>query len=222
MKRMLALILCCVMLLPVATGCKDENLNQTIELNDARIAADILEQYESKYTFTHAEGKATLSSLKILTEVKEGNFTKLSVSAVASNDYVDVDLTVAIEYKRENNYWRLHRMGFATVEAVPTTIPNRASLMNTLRSYIHATGSALAKKGAEFYNLMFDVDAVTWGLSFDKVTKTAQFWSSYKSENLSFTGYYDLTFGATGWVITAIKQDGKSQPVMYLQTIEMK
>lgn len=222
MKRLLALLLCCVMLVPMATGCKDKDLNKTIELNDKRIAADIVQQFESKFTYTHAEGKVTMKEMKVASEVTEGDIARLSVIATVGNDYMDAKLTAALEYKLENSYWRLHRVGFADLTAAPISIPNRASLMNTLRSYVHATGSALGKKGTEYYNLMFDVDSVTWGLSFDKVTKTAQLWGSYTSDNLTFSGYYDLTFGENGWIVHSVTQEGQQHLLLYLQTLDMK
>lgn len=222
MKRILALLLCCVMLIPTLTGCKDEDINQTIELNNTRIAADILEQYESKCTYAYAEGKYTIKDLKITTEVNENDSSKMTCTATVTNAYVEVDLTVAVEYKRENNYWRLHRLGFAKLDATPIAAPNRASLLNTVRNSIHANGSALAKQGTTYHNLMFDVDAVMWDLSFDKVTKTAQLLGSYKSTNLTFMGSYDLTFGENGWIIQAITQDNQTQILMRLQSLETK
>ena len=104
MKRILALILCCVLLLPVATGCKDKNLNKTIDLNDKRIAADLLEQYESKFTYTYAEGQYTLTDMKITSNIDEGNSVKLAVTATVQNEYVSVNFVSAMEYKKENNY----------------------------------------------------------------------------------------------------------------------
>ena len=222
MKRILALILCCVMLVPALTGCKDENVNQFIELNNTRIAADILEQYESKCTYTYAEGKYTIKDLKIVTEINENDSSKLTCTATVNNAYVEVDLTVAVEYKRENNYWRLHRLGFAKLDATPVAAPNRATLLNALRNSILTNGSALAKQGTTYHNLMFNVDDVTWGLSFDKVTKTAQLLGSYQSDNLTFMGSYDLTFGENGWVVQTITQDNQTQILMRLQSLEMK
>ena len=222
MKRILALILCCVMLLPVATGCKDKNLNKTIDLNDKRIAADLLEQYESKFTYTYAEGQYTLTDMKITSNIDEGNSVKLALTATVQNEYVSVNFVSAMEYKKENNYWRLHRMGFNNVVATPIAAPNRKAILGMLSTYVRSNGNALAKKGIEYYNLMFDMQAVTWGISFDKVTKTSQFLASFKNANLAFTGYYDLSFGENGWVINSVTQEGKSHPVLYLQTLDMK
>ena len=222
MKRILALTLCCVMLLIVATGCNDyENINKTIELNEKMIARDLQDKH-TLYTYTFAEGKPEISNVNIVNREEEGNLIRVSVTAVANNGYVRVALTAAIEYVMENNYCRLNRLGIADAKATPIAAPNLDSLTTTLNSSLDALGYTLATDGTEYYNLIFNLKSAQCDLKLNDTGKSAQLNITYESNNLSLTGYYTMAFGEKGWTLQTATHEGKTAPVLYLQSLEQK
>ncbi len=223
MKRIFALLLCGVMLLTVAVGCKKkESSAPVIELNEARFIADLAAS-NAKYSYTHAEGKPTISDFAIVEKKEDGGVTTLAVTATATNSHLSIELEATMEYVRENNYWRLSKVDVTKAQPIPTSAPHRAGLLEALTNYTSITGSALAVKDEEHYDLVFDVADVTWGLSFDEKAKTAKLMGSLKSDKLTFTGYYNLTFTENGWIFESEKQEnGQRYPLLHLNTLEQK
>lgn len=221
MKRFFALLLCGVLLLTLSVGCK-KNSSPVIELNEARYIADLANN-DAKYSYSYAEGKPTISDFTIVEKKEDGGMTTLSVTATASNDHVDIELAATMEYVRENNYWRLSKLEITKAEPIPTSAPDITTLRETLRNYTTITGSALAIMDEEHYHLEFNVDHVTFGTSFNSKEKTARLMATLKSDRLSFTGHYNLTFAERGWVLESEKQEnGSHYPLLYLDTLEQK
>lgn len=219
MKRILTLLLCCVTLLTIAVGCQKDT-SPIIELNESRFTTDLANAYD-KYSYTHAEGKPTISDFTIVEKKEDGGMTTLSVTAIATNNHIDVELAATMEYVRENNYWRLSKLDITKAQPIPNAAPNRKGLLEALANYTSITGSALAIQGEEHHNLAFDIQDVAWEVSFDTQAKTAKLMGAYKSDKLTFTGHYNLVFTERGWTFESEKQEnGNYYPLLYLDTLE--
>lgn len=223
MKRIFALLLCGVMLLTAAVGCqKKGSSSSVIELNEARFIADLAAN-NAKYSYTHAEGKSTISDFTIVEKKEDGGVTTLAVTATATNSHLSIELEATMEYVRENNYWRLSKVDVTKAQPIPTSAPNRAGLLEALTNYVSITGSALAILGEEHYHLVFDVADAMWDLSFDEETKTAKLVGSLFSNELTFTGHYNLIFTENGWAFESEEQEtGQSYPLLRLNSLEQK
>lgn len=222
MKRILALTLCCVMLLTVATGCNNvATPTDPPEVNTTLVTNDLLEHH-SLYAYTLAEGKPEVSNVNIVSREEEGNTVRVSVTAVANNGYVRVALTAAIEYVLENNYYRMNRLGIADAKATPIAAPNYDALMTTLGSSLDNIGYVLATDGTDYYNLIFSLKASQCELKLNDTGKTAQLNLTYESDNLSLTGYYTMAFGEKGWSLQTATYEGVTAPVLYLRSLEQK
>ena len=95
MKRLLSLLLCGVMLMTLCVGCKKEETAPET-LTDSRIISDLTKN-NYLYTYSHAEGVPTISNFNVVSRVEEEGAADLSVTAVANNNYVRVELAADME-----------------------------------------------------------------------------------------------------------------------------
>ena len=204
MKRALALILCCVMLLTLTVGCKKEE--KPAAPDDSRISSDLID-HRAKYSFSHIEGTPSMAGLKIVERHEEDDSIDLKVTATAINEYARIELAADIEYELDDGRWELDELRITKAVPTPTAAPNQESVLMLLDNYISITGSALAAKGEERHKLNVNVRGANWEMKYDEASKTAKLLVEMKSEVLTFKGYYALSFNETGWVIESEKQE---------------
>lgn len=222
MKRLLSLLLCCVMLMTLSAGCKKNNTPEKPGLTDTAIAADLAANH-TKYNFAHinAESEPTISDFKVSNRTEADGVVSLSVTATAITPYATIDVAADMEYTWELNYWRMSNIEITKAIPTVTAAPNLNSVKTELSNYISIVGSALAVKDEESHNLQFSFDKAAWSISRADGAQTATLNVAYQSDELTFTGYYTLTFGEAGWTIESEEQEsGQHYPLMHLITLE--
>lgn len=219
MKKIVSLLLCCVMLATLCVGCKDKSPTRNTELTDGIIASDLADKY-SYYSFAHVnpDQKPTISDLQVSGRVEEEGVTRLAVTATADTGYAHIQFTANVEYTWELNYWRMSKLEVTDAVATPTAAPSVASVQLELSNYMSITGSALAIQGQTRRNLKFTMNNATRKMTWVEANHTATLTLSVKTSEAVFEGYYNLTFdSAKGWVIESEKQEsGQNYPVMHL------
>ena len=218
MKRMMALLLCCAMVLTLCAGCKKDTTTLNKELTDSIIASDLASNY-AKYSFSHVapETKPVISDLQVSQRTEEGDVTKLAVTAEADTGYATIQVAAKMEYTWEINYWRMSHMEVTDATVTPTAVPSMSSVQLELSNYISVAGSALAILDGTHHNLTFAPSKAMWGIVWDAATKTAKLSVTATTTEFTFEGYYNLTFTDTGWVFETEKQEsGQNYPLMHL------
>ena len=220
MKKIVALLLCVIMLLTMAVGCKDKEEPEV--LDETRIVSDLSDNYP-KYIFSHASGRPSVGGLQIVERNEEGDDAVLSVTATAHFRNATVAIAADMDYQRVDGQWTLNEIAITKTTITPTAAPDLESVLMLLDNYISITGSALAAKGDDRHQLKLNVRGANWEMECEDGAKTAKLNVSMKSEQLTFTGYYTLTFKDTGWDIACEKQDnGQYHPLLHLETLEQK
>ena len=221
MKKIVALLLCGVMLLTLAAGCKKEEATPAV-LNETIIHSDLLKNY-TLYNYSHVTGAPTLGGLQIIKRSEEGDAATVSVSALAHYANVDVGVTADMAYTRINNVWTLQNITITGATPTVTGAPDQDSVLSMLENYISITGSALAIKGDERHHLNVNVRGATWEMQHEGGAKTAKLLVSMKSDTLTFNGYYTLNFEETGWTVVSEKQEnGQYYPLLTLESLKQK
>ena len=219
MKKIVSLLLCCVMLATLCVGCKDKTPTRNTDLTDAIVASDLADNYH-QYSFAHVapDQKPTVSDLQVSDRVEEEGVTRLTVTAKADTGYALIRIGAAMEYTWELNYWRMSKLEITDTVANPTAAPSIASVQSELANYMSVTGSALAIQGETRRALKFTMNNATRNIAWQQGAKTATLTLSVKTTEAIFEGYYNLTFdSAKGWVIETEKQEsGQNYPVMHL------
>lgn len=232
MKKALALILCLVMLLTLAVGCKKKEEEQKVaELTDSLIASDLINS-DNLYYFAHTGDITSMAELKVEDKKQDGNTLTLTASATAGSECIEVELTAKMKYTVQNGAWKL-----ASVEitkAVPTVIaaPTKESVLSEIENYLaynltsreQEKSIALGIKGEERYELEINPRNVAWNMEYEDGSTTAKLTAALNNNDVAFIGYYSLSFdNEQGWVIASEKQEnGQGYLVLYLETIELK
>ena len=229
MKKVLALLLCLTMLLTVCAGCKKTAKNT--ELTDALVRSDLVKN-SNLYTYAHLGIVNSISSLKIADKNRDGDVTTLSVTGTALSSCAKIQMAADMKYTFKNGAWHLDSM--KVNKAVPTLTagPYTDSVLSEISNYLvnnessqkFKKPSALAVKNGKYHNIELNVQAADWQMAYDALTQTAKLNVTYKSENLSFSGYYSLEFDAEkGWIIHGEQQEnGQNYLLLYLNTLEQK
>lgn len=219
MKRILALTLSLLMLLTVAVGCNEEAPEK---LTNNRISTDLAKNH-GLYAYSHVGGTPDISQLKIVEKKEEGEYAYVTASAVATFDNAVIRFTAEMEYQRVDRRWRLNKMTVPEKEITSTGAPRLDSVLVELSNYVSLNNAALAVKGEDYHTLTFNPKAANWDMQHEEGAKTATLKVSYKSNALTFAGYYTLTFEEQGWVIeTTLRGDGRQHPLMHLTELTRK
>lgn len=219
MKKVLALLLCCGMLLTIAAGCKK---NQQKELSDARISSDVANS-SHLYAYDHVAGDRTVHELNITQRTEEGDRVSLKATADVhfSNAIVAVKAEMAYRYVDAN--WKLEDIAITSSDVELTAAPDTASVMMELTNYASIVGSVYAVYDETYQPLYFNLADATTKMSYEAGADTAKLELSLVSDKLSFTGTYTLTFGENGWQFETVKQtDNRNHPLLRLTSLEKK
>lgn len=221
MKKIIALILCGVMLLTLAVGCKKEE--QPEELIDARIAHDLTNSTHL-YPYTHIVGTPDIKDLQVVSRNESGNRTIVSVDANLYFSNADLDLKADMEYLLIGNHWKLEDVKVTHRAITVTGAPHQASVMSDLTNYIGIVGSAYSVMDDTYQPLYFNINDPTVEMQYESGAKTAALKLAYTSDKLTFEGTYTLTFDEeSGWHFETVKQaDGRQHPLLRLTKLEQK
>lgn len=218
MKRILALILSLLMLLTLAVGCGDK----PEALTDSRISTDLRKQ-SGVYSYSHVGGTVTISRMNILEKTEENGHTDVKLTAVALFDNAKVEFAADMAYELMDNRWKLTKMTVTESDITPNGAPYMDSVLNELSNYIATAGNAMAVMEDNYHLLPFNVKAANWEMQYEDGADTATLKVSYKSNSLSFEGYYTLTFGERGWSIeTILRENDRQHPLLHLTKLEKK
>ena len=227
MKKVFALLLCLALLATMAVGCKKNDkaaqIPSTDKLSTSVLSADLLSK--SGLYYYEACGKYdSISNLKVVNKMTTDNVTNVAVTGIARSAYVEVELAANMKYVVKNNQWVLDSVN--VTKKVPSVIaaPDTARIQDTISNYISFIGSALAVKDGKEQRLpSFNIKNAKWEMKWENGAKTARLNISYTSDPLTFTGYYTLTFGETGWGYEhKALDDGYRHIVMHLESLEQK
>lgn len=233
MKRIFALLLCVALILALPVGCKKKKADKVEPeaVTEKRVGADLMSRSDLYY-FGHIGTVNSYNSVKIVEKSQDGDALSLSATAKIYSNNAEIYLAADMTYTLVNNSWKL---GTVTItEAVPTPVggPDKESVLSEIRNYIQNNLTsrqqkkevALAVLGEEHHFLAIDLTKATWEMKNDSAAKTAKLHVSHKTDDLTFSGYYNLTFDTEkGWVIETEKQEnGFNYPLLHLETLEQK
>lgn len=216
MKKALALLLCCVMVLTIAAGCKK---NKPEELTNTRISSDLANNY-AEYAYTHITGTPSISELNIAEKNQEEDRITVSVSAVAVFSNAKVKVAATMAYALSGTKWRLTDVTVSDSSITPTGAPSIESVLNELVNYVSINGGAIGVLEENEHLLQYNLRGAEWTMACEDGAKTATLNVTFTSKKLSFAGYYTLTFVEKGWVIeTTERGDGRHHPLMHLTSL---
>lgn len=224
MKKIFALLLCCLLPLLMLAGCnKEESTPEPPELTDDIVAKD-LSLNHSRYNKLYFMGNSyAISNLEVSDKEEKDNTVTLTASATAANNSISYQLTASMVYALEGNFWVMKNIEVLEAEHTILGNPDQGELLEALENYYSITGSALALQGEEEYKLNFNPVGAEWTVTSDLENKTAKVAVSFKSTELTFEGYYNLTLGENGWSFESqLQEDGRSFPILYLEKLEQK
>lgn len=232
MKKALALALCLIMLLTLAVGCKKKEAAQNPpELTDSQISTDLMHS-DHLYYYAHTGDISFLAGLKVTDKQQKDDTLTLKATATAGSNHIEVALAADMEYTIVNGKWKLSNITLTKADPTILSGPYQDSLVSEIGNYIAynidsqeaAQNRALAYYGEERHSLDINIQNVTWGIQYEEGATTAKLTAEMKSDALTFSGYYSLTFNEErGWVIESEKQDnGQNYLVLRLDSLEQK
>ena len=221
MKKVVALLLCLALLMVLPTGCKKKT-----EAPDAsRICSDLL-NCSHLYYYAHIGKVSSMTLPEIVEKTETKDTITYAVTAKAMTPYSDIQLSATMKYTLVDNAWQLDKesVKITKKEAIPTAAPDLETMTkDNLANYLSIVGKALAVKGEEEYLLpAYDVSKATWETKYEKGATTATLNVTYQSDELSFTGYYNITFGENGWMMESKMKDEIGHILLHLETLEQK
>lgn len=232
MKKALALLLCLMMLLTLSVGCKkNEEAKKIGELTDEQISSDLLNN-KHLYYYAHTGNISSVASLQVTDKKQNNNTITLTATATASSSHINIALSANMKYVATNGAWELDSVEITKSVPTITAGPDQETLASEVDSYISLNKTsqeankplALAYYGEERHSLNVNLSAVTWGVEYEKDATTAKLTAEMKSDTLTFSGYYNLTFDQErGWIIEGEMQEhGQNYLVLHLDTLEQK
>ena len=232
MKRIFALLLCIALVIALPVGCKKKADKAEPEaVTEKRIGADLMSRSDLYYLH-HVGTLNSYNSVKIVEKSEKDDTLSLSVTANLFTNNVEIALAANMTYVLADNSWKLDTVKINKATPTLTGGPDKQSVITYVTNYVqnnpttqeNRKDTALAVLGEERHLLAIDLSKVTWELKNDLKAKTSQLYATYKTDDLSFSGYYNLTFDdAQGWIIENEKQDnGYYYLVMHLDTLEQK
>lgn len=232
MKRIFALLLCVALVIALPVGCKKKADKVEPEaVTEKRIGNDLMSRSDLYY-LSHVGTINSFNSVKIVEKDEDGDTLSLSVTANMFSNNAEISLAADMTYTLVANSWKLDTV--TVNKAVPTLTggPDKQSVLMDITNYVqnnpttqeNKKDTALAMLGEERHLLAIDLAKVTWEMKNDLKTKTAKLYATQKTGDLTFTGYYNLTFDDTkGWIIESEKQDnGFYYLLMRLEAMEQK
>ena len=231
MKKALALLLCLMMMLTLSVGCKkNQEAKKTGDLTETQISSDLLNS-DNLYRYAHTGDITSIAGLQVNDKKEDGNTITLTATATAGSDHISIALTANMKYMAENGAWKLDTVEITKADPTVIAGPYKDTLVNEVNNYINLNRSsqdagktlALAYYGEERHSLNVNTGSITWGIAYEK-GNTAKLTAEMKSDALTFSGYYNLTFDKErGWLIESeLQEHGQSYLVLHLDTLEQK
>ncbi len=221
MKKAFALILCLVLLLAIPVGCKKKANEKPVPLTESTISVDLI-RHNGQYSYPHCGNFDKITDLTILEKEEKDTTATVWFSAKANSSCTVVDLAGKMKYTYKNGHWNMDSLDLSKATPTPTNGPDLKSAMMEINNCVSIIGKAFALQGETEHALpALNMQSGSWQIQAEKGAKTAQLTVNYKSNVMTFTGYYNLTFEETGWRFETIKKDTTNYPVLHLDSLEM-
>lgn len=226
MKKAFALLLCVVLLMAMAAGCKKKedkpaNTPAPNALTESDFISGLLSRSDLYYYEACGKFKS-IADLEVVSKMTTDDATNVSVTGTAISNCVEVELAATLNYILKDNQWVLDTAKVTKKVPTVTAAPELTRIQDTIGNYMSAVGNALAIQDGTDHRLpSFAIKDVKWEMKWDNGAETARLNVSYTSESLTFTGYYTLTFGETGWEYEyKVLEDGYRHIVMHLESLK--